>query len=1095
MLKKILALFLAVSFIILPLCSLASASETKLGDVNNDGEIDQFDYILVKRHYFETRKLTDDEFKRADVNEDGVVDQFDYILIMRHYFGSYVIGTPAPDISIPDEEEDLSFPVEITPDPLPEDKPVQIQNIVSGGKSYTLSIPADSVYPDTYDCELTDGVYNVSASYTAPCFLGFNNNVEITIDLEDEGKQLKNFYVSYLSTDDAGINIPASIKLYGSNDNSSWSAIGDLSIPAFKQQAICTATLSLSSTVNYRYVRFAVARSSAWVFIDEILVESTAPKYASSASTNIFDAYYSSGASDSTVQANIDSFATGVKYDSSKGLSNIAARCSYSANCTLFDTRAPWSAKLLTDGAELRSAFEQSNWVGFASSSPFRITLNLGESREDVVGFKIHAFKRENSRISLPAYIDISISPNGTKFTTIGRCYATYEEQENFAYSLMLPELVKARFVRFDVVGCSDNFWVEEIEVFANAYKPSEDKDLYGDFDFPIAETPEYWEQGSDYNTQQNLILGLSQQITSNVYLDKETFSQYNPPETTTLLTDGKLSNSTDCYNGEWFQVYRGENRKIFYDLGKISSVSSVKLRFLEIRSMAIYLPTYITLVLSEDGVNWYDAGTTYPAPSTAYILDFTINTDKAYRARYAMITFDVDCHVFISEIMLMGKKNVSGAASLNGLPKHNVETDTVDQDGYAKPDENLLGGAKDICLIYHNAATTNESFFRPYVGYVDDNDKVVDTMFDGYLFLPSTGSLPSGGRPYGTSIASDWDFLFNELFKNGYNFDALNKTAETTKKELALKELKLKVFVAIPHMDDDLYDFGDIDHDGDNDPLTTLEGRVYVAKAYAERVIKEFNSRGYENLELHGFYWFHEEISGTDADTAKAVNAMFDEIGYQLFWIPYFSATGYSRWEEFGFDVACYQPNYAFSIDVDKNRVRVAADSAKRYGMCIEIEMDAAALSDHRFFQKYMDYLSCGIEYGYMNGAIHMYYLGSDDLGRCARSSVPKNRLMYTATYKFIKGTLKSTINATAERTLVAKSDTPTAASLAIDSDGAYMYTLLQSPEHGTITLSENGKFVYYPNKGFKGTDAFTYQFSDYIAESKECTVTITVE
>ncbi len=65
--------------------------EYTLGDVNDDGTIDQYDYILVKRHYFETRVLTDDEMTRADVNNDSVVDQFDYILIARHYFGTYVI--------------------------------------------------------------------------------------------------------------------------------------------------------------------------------------------------------------------------------------------------------------------------------------------------------------------------------------------------------------------------------------------------------------------------------------------------------------------------------------------------------------------------------------------------------------------------------------------------------------------------------------------------------------------------------------------------------------------------------------------------------------------------------------------------------------------------------------------------------------------------------------------------------------------------------------------------------------------------------------------------------------------------------------------
>lgn len=62
------------------------------GDVNDDGAINQYDYILVKRHYFETRILTDAEYSRADVNSDGKVDQYDYILIARHYFGTYTIA-------------------------------------------------------------------------------------------------------------------------------------------------------------------------------------------------------------------------------------------------------------------------------------------------------------------------------------------------------------------------------------------------------------------------------------------------------------------------------------------------------------------------------------------------------------------------------------------------------------------------------------------------------------------------------------------------------------------------------------------------------------------------------------------------------------------------------------------------------------------------------------------------------------------------------------------------------------------------------------------------------------------------------------------
>ena len=63
-----------------------------LGDVNDDGVVNQYDYILVKRHYFGTRVLSETEIKPADVNGDNKVDQYDYILICRHYFGTYKIG-------------------------------------------------------------------------------------------------------------------------------------------------------------------------------------------------------------------------------------------------------------------------------------------------------------------------------------------------------------------------------------------------------------------------------------------------------------------------------------------------------------------------------------------------------------------------------------------------------------------------------------------------------------------------------------------------------------------------------------------------------------------------------------------------------------------------------------------------------------------------------------------------------------------------------------------------------------------------------------------------------------------------------------------
>ena len=65
----------------------------RLGDVNADLNIDQFDYILAKRSYFNTFEADELSALANDANKDGVNDQFDYILIKRHYFETYTIGT------------------------------------------------------------------------------------------------------------------------------------------------------------------------------------------------------------------------------------------------------------------------------------------------------------------------------------------------------------------------------------------------------------------------------------------------------------------------------------------------------------------------------------------------------------------------------------------------------------------------------------------------------------------------------------------------------------------------------------------------------------------------------------------------------------------------------------------------------------------------------------------------------------------------------------------------------------------------------------------------------------------------------------------
>jgi hypothetical protein len=70
----------------------SDGEDYELGDVNDNGEIEKYDYIMVKREVFGTITLNESQRKAADVNRNGDADKYDYILIKRHVFGTYTIG-------------------------------------------------------------------------------------------------------------------------------------------------------------------------------------------------------------------------------------------------------------------------------------------------------------------------------------------------------------------------------------------------------------------------------------------------------------------------------------------------------------------------------------------------------------------------------------------------------------------------------------------------------------------------------------------------------------------------------------------------------------------------------------------------------------------------------------------------------------------------------------------------------------------------------------------------------------------------------------------------------------------------------------------
>lgn len=63
-----------------------------LGDVNQDGNIDMLDYVLILSHVRGTKLLEGESLTIADVNEDGNVDMLDYVLVLSHVRGTKTLS-------------------------------------------------------------------------------------------------------------------------------------------------------------------------------------------------------------------------------------------------------------------------------------------------------------------------------------------------------------------------------------------------------------------------------------------------------------------------------------------------------------------------------------------------------------------------------------------------------------------------------------------------------------------------------------------------------------------------------------------------------------------------------------------------------------------------------------------------------------------------------------------------------------------------------------------------------------------------------------------------------------------------------------------
>lgn len=962
--------------------------------------------------------------------------------------------------------------------------------LVSKGKPYTVSCEATEVYPDIFGQQLTDGekVPDLGAHYVDVRMVGYNKPASIVIDLGEDGKGITKLVARSLDMYQDGVLAASVARFYGSNDGEKWSTLGIRNFEQKSDLSVTSAVLEMKEPKDYQYIKVAmyVREGAHFFFTDEVEVYGTLPK---KEVTSSIDEAYKNASLDTTAWKTLS---TGKKaiYNAKE---NYAERLKYSMKNMTFDDRAPSNTVFLTDGDRTRRLFGENVWIGINAKEDSYFQVKLNKTVDNLFSFSLHALGG-GKNVSLPDYVDFYASEDGDNYTFLGRIYAP-DEASNHEYRLVLPEFIKARYIRMAIPE-GGPYWFEEMEVLGGVEAASQGE-LFDMPELPQVTEPEYWSNSdADYNKTIDLILGRPQQIASSHYLDLAEHED-ETPETTTVLTDGKRSSDTYCYNGEYFFSRGGGALEFFYDMTKTSSVEKITISYLEHKEWGISAPTHIKAYLSDDGTNWYaiyawDQPSDYVSSHSAKRSQRTFTLDTPIAARFVRIRIE-SAFLFVDEIEVWGKKNVEGAKTLKETGIHSTIYYTTSESAEYADVDNTRITAKNIDLVVANQQTKNS--LLPRVAYLDKNGNIVDTFMDGFLYC-TNASLPSGSLPHLDNYKVDWEFVFDQTFNSNGGLDSLDETVKTVKDALNRPDHKVQVYFTFLTIRDGVTDFGDVDGDGISESLATAEGREKVIKWFVNKCVHEFNSREYQNLEIGGFYWVNESVTWEKDDSAiiKETIDIVHSLDYPIFWIPYFCAHRYYEGYDMGFDLVSMQPNYVFKSNEPEYRVPTTSIRTKYQGMTVEIEHTYQALSDPNFAESYMKYLLYGAKDGYMKDGVHIYYHDVENFSLMGTSTDPLCRLQYDATYNFAKGTLEVTPEKKDTIKLTARTDEVLRADIG-DSTLPTRFELVKAPENGTVTLTKEGKVLYFPNKGYKGTDSFEYTYNNYLDTSEPCKVEITVE
>lgn len=768
----------------------------------------------------------------------------------------------------------------------------------------------------------------------------------------------------------------------------------------------------------------------------------------------------------------------------------------------------------LTDGMYMDLVYAPHIYAGWSGGSALDITFDMGDSAHAIADIYIGCYKNNSSGAALPWNVTVKVSDDGENYTKIGKISspADSEQSGKYTYNFSFPKAVTARYIKICFSGQGGNMlFIDEIA----AYEYCEDGDIYNtlgtwaDCLYPVTDFYGYdlntgasqvtvSPDDADYDTLQNLakLKGVDFQIQhfdpiiknhSNSGMDK-----------ISLLTDGKLHGSHDK---DYFIFYRGAGRHVIADLGEIMAVQGCTLSFMDKYTWGISTPPVYYVSLSENGTDWVAVFAEHnPEYGLAEKGNDTKNIEfeAGFLARYVRITFptvpdnSISSSVYMGELEIWGKKNTSGAVKA-------FEPEGLIYGTY--PDAEKLGvndilftcitdGYGKVCEDAH--VLTLENAYK-YLAHRDKAGSAVGVLFDSLAFT-TRGSLNSHPD---RNESTEW--FYSELFREGVNLDAADAAKGMLNEALGADDKEM-IWISV--------NCPAIGETFNGKQILTAEDYIECLKWQADEAIRRFNEKGYENLQLIGFYWQSENIrpnvhspdDAYDTEAIIAFNEYLHSLGYMSLWCPYYNQVkGIWHSNYYGFDITCWQPNRMFD-PTDPNRLYTISQLAKLYGVGIEIEIDTFEQSKQTF-EMYREYLNAGFEHGFIN-SVNAYYQGAIPGAYISfeNSGSPYRATMFEESIKYITGTMEDVFGKSEQKDLSAFKDISLTVKNGekITADLGELYDILcrfeLTPLFGTVQLDRSGKLYYSAMKGYAGEDEIKISLYDGVETVKTITVKITV-